>query len=609
MSETSPRQGTDVESEADGRNGHESDNPAEFTSGLQWADELDVAPETPIAQVVGADAWKAVRKFNRQHQIENAYFGDDGMSFADLTTVPMNICTRAVPPIKLTRAEVAAFAEDTMAEDPHAIGERLKRERRARYRERERTQRELSAKGIPAATKYTYEAVAEVDPQAAAKARDLVDRANRRAWNTPKPHSLREHEPLITADELYRQLGVSGADIARMHPATDADVDRALDALNVARIRHRENATRQARAGDMPGLDLETETLSMSALTALEPVAPLIDGFLFRGQLAELVGKPGSGKTFAALSMALSVASGARWCGHGVPSAAPVIYVAAEGASGIRARVLAWCQTKGIDPDSLEERFHVVPRAVQMGEDDHIAQVLALVKRTGAALVVFDTLARCTAGLEENSATDQGKAIQRADMINQQTGAAVLVVHHTAVHSERPRGSSAWDGALYSLLSITRGREDITITCDKHKDAASGCDHSFTLEPHTVSVTLMPGTSDAQRSTLVLTAVDPWTVDGADTGTTWTEDVILAIVGNNGGLIGLTRSEIVTFAKEQDIGRSSAYAAVATLSADPDHGRLQNVGDKRTPRFVVRPKAPADAVDGTETAADTDAGL
>ena len=243
----------------------DNDQPAEYTSGAQWADELDVDPETPIASELGADAWKAVRKFHRQHELETVYFGDDGMSFADLPVVPMSICNNASPSIKVTRREVAEFAEDTMTDDPHEIGARLKRERAKRFRVRDQIALALKPQRIPAHRQFTLEAVRTVlGIEIAEAARGLIDRANRRAWSTPKPHSHCEREYLITAGELFSRLGVLGADIARLAPATEADRDAALSELAIARIRHRDDATRRARAGDTPALDLDAEALSVS---------------------------------------------------------------------------------------------------------------------------------------------------------------------------------------------------------------------------------------------------------------------------------------------------------------------------------------------------------
>lgn len=367
--------------------------------------------------------------------------------------------------------------------------------------------------------------------------------------------------------------GASEADMEALHKLTLEEMEALrIEAATIRRTNQLkvDEASRRMVTGGAP-LDLATEILTLSGLARIEPVRPLIEGFIARGQLSDLNGAPGLGKTMAAVSMAGSIASGKRWCGHAVPERAPVLYVAAEGASGIRVRLLAWCGANGVAPEDIEDTFLIAPRAVQMGDDEHMAQVLELVKRRGIALVVFDTRARCTIGVEENSATEHGRVIARADEINQQTGAAVLVVHHTAAGSDRARGTTAWDGAVWSSLLLTRSggkkakkSRKVEITCAKHKEWPDGCTHEFRLADHTVSDELMPNTTALQRSTLVLTGIDPL-ADEPDDDMSTTKITILDLVTELGGGEGLSKADIVKFAMERGCSRSRAYAAITEL--------------------------------------------
>ncbi|OBF93053.1 hypothetical protein A5773_20105 [Mycobacterium sp. 852014-52450_SCH5900713] len=578
---------------------YDGDGPdarAQWFDGVHWADALNVDPETPIADVCGIETWKAVRKFCRQYDV-SMYLPDGAtsMTFADFRVLPIAVMSGASPKVSLTRAQVAEFAADTLTDDPHVIGARLSKARWERFDRKERIDTALSAKKIPAATAYALEeieAVAGADVAEACRAH--IENANRRAWSSPRPNNLREHEYVMTAAELVdKPFDVPVVTIAKMTKATEAEVNAALAELAVAKIRYDDELRSRARAGDVPELDLDAEVLKVSELAKLEPVRPLIEGFIPRGQLADLNGPPGSGKTMAAVSMAAAIASGKRWCGHVVPERAAVLYIAAEGAAGIRARLFAWCEVNGVDPAELEEWFIIAPRAVQMGEDGHMEQVRKLVKKHNVALVVFDTRARCTVGVEENSATDHGKVIRRADDINQQTGAAVLAVHHTAAGSDRARGTTVWDGGVWSSLLLGRpgGKKaksrKIELTCVKHKDWPDGCPHPFKLAGHTVSEELMPGVPAALRSTLVLVGVDPLAADDTDDAQNLSETQadVLALVAELGGGDGLTRTEIVGFALERGLGsRSGIYTAITVLT---DKGK-QLVKVPGTQRLAVR---------------------
>jgi len=175
-----------------------------------------------------------------------------------------------------------------------------------------------------------------------------------------------------------------------------------------------------------PASTLCSQLLSLSDLSSLPPVRPLVDGLLYRDTLAQLSGPPGSYKSFLALGMALAVALGMDWEGHRVPEGGPVVYVAAEGATGLRARVLAWCELTNVEPADLDGRIYFLPVPIQLGNTVDVVQAVDMVRAVGAILLVLDTRARCTLGLEENSATEQGKAVHNAEAIQRAAGCTVF---------------------------------------------------------------------------------------------------------------------------------------------------------------------------------------
>jgi hypothetical protein len=95
------------------------------------------------------------------------------------------------------------------------------------------------------------------------------------------------------------------------------------------------------------------------------------------------------------------------------------------------------------------------------------AEVAAYIARQGVGLVIFDTFARMSRTLEENSATDVGRAIGRFDHIKKLTNAGVCVVHHTSKGApDIARGSSALNGALDSELLVRGGSWDTSQIAD-----------------------------------------------------------------------------------------------------------------------------------------------
>jgi hypothetical protein len=210
------------------------------------------------------------------------------------------------------------------------------------------------------------------------------------------------------------------------------------------------------------------DVLTRAELAALRPPNFLLDGIVPEGSFSMLYGPPGSFKSFLALDWALSIASGREWVGRPVKPS-PVLYVAGEGFGGLGRRVLAWETLRQAPP---VEGLHVTNSTLSIGEPEHIASLVEAVERLGAGLVVLDTWARVTAGVEENSATEAGSAIEGLDVLRKATGTAVLVVHHSRKDGGSYRGSSALGGAVDAQFRLQRtpGGLAAELSCEKAKD-------------------------------------------------------------------------------------------------------------------------------------------
>jgi len=326
---------------------------------------------------------------------------------------------------------------------------------------------------------------------------------------------------------------------------------------------------------------MRARLLTISDLADLQPVRPLIDGLLYRETLAQLSGPPGQYKSFMVIAMACAVAHGGTFEGHPVPEAGPVVYVAAEGATGTRARILAWCEKSGVDPAELEGKLYVLPEPIQLGDTMDVTEAAELARELAALLLILDTRARCTLGLEENSATDQGRAIQHAEEIQRASGATVLAVHHSGRSGDHGRGSTAWDGAVWSDLRMTGEELRAKLTCAKHKDVPDGCEHHFRLVPHTVSVQNMPDADIAARSTLVIVQNGGWTnaePDGKNAR------IVQEVLWTNAPPEGFTAALLAGQVEAAGGSRSGTYSAVKALVRS---GAVTNVGTEARSRYIA----------------------
>lgn len=179
----------------------------------------------------------------------------------------------------------------------------------------------------------------------------------------------------------------------------------------------------------------------------------IVDGLLQHKGLTSVIGDSGVGKSAVVLDMAASIVAGKPWKGRATIQC-PVLYVAGEGVSGVVDRLHAWERAHGCY--DLEDRFYLVEEAVMFGgRTDAWAYLAREVRRLGVGLVIFDTLARMSSGLDENSATDMGNAITIFDKLKRTTGAGVLYVHHTTRGTTHGRGTTALRGALDSEVLVT----------------------------------------------------------------------------------------------------------------------------------------------------------
>lgn len=242
----------------------------------------------------------------------------------------------------------------------------------------------------------------------------------------------------------------------------------------------------------------------------------VVEGFLEHGGLTSVIGPSGIGKSGVVLDMAACIATGQRWHGRKTKQV-PVMYVAGEGVSGAVSRLQAWQKATGVDiPDGA---MWVVGEAVLLGAPTPVWTALARqIRYHGIGLVIFDTLARMSAGLDENSASDMGKAVRIFDRIRSSTGAGVMFVHHTARGTTHGRGSTSLLGAVDSEVLVTDTmRDGKPFKQDELDNYVDADGNALPGVPVCVQVTKQKNAADgayeylcrtSQHNSLVITDVD-----------------------------------------------------------------------------------------------------
>jgi hypothetical protein len=232
-------------------------------------------------------------------------------------------------------------------------------------------------------------------------------------------------------------------------------------------------------------------------------------GLFYRESIARVIGAGGTYKTFLMLSIASCVARGIPWFGFRTKQA-PVVYVMAESARGAAARVQAFEQQHVLPPTT---DLHVLTRPVHMtGEEWPV--FVATCARLGAGMVVIDTQAKATTGLEENSAKDTGLWVAAAERLRRETGATVVLVHHTGhQNGGRGRGSSAaYAGVDTEIMVEPDGEKVLKYTVIRQKEGETGETGRLALVESGRSLAIAPAVAETrteeQRERAVATVLD-----------------------------------------------------------------------------------------------------
>jgi len=206
----------------------------------------------------------------------------------------------------------------------------------------------------------------------------------------------------------------------------------------------------------------------------------LVTGLLPSKGLAALYGASGTAKSFLALDLAASIASGKDWFGYATSRNA-VVYVALEGQGALHRRMQAWEICRG-SPYPDEVRTVVDPFAINC-RGDALALGSLIKSCNGARLVIVDTLNRAAPGADENSSQDMNKIIAGALALQDEIGGLVLLVHHSGKDASRGlRGHSSLHAALDCVIEVERDGVKRSWRIAKLKDGEDGARHGFDLK-------------------------------------------------------------------------------------------------------------------------------
>jgi KaiC/GvpD/RAD55 family RecA-like ATPase len=224
---------------------------------------------------------------------------------------------------------------------------------------------------------------------------------------------------------------------------------------------------------------------SLSEIESMPPVPWLIESVFRERGFILLYGESGAGKSWTALDMACCIATGSRWGGFNATQG-KVLYVTLEdGKQGMAPRARAWIADRGIKVS--DANFKLIDETVPLDNDKEVIAFVASVKAAAfdPDLVIFDTLALSTAGIDENAAKDAGAVVGNCKRIQRELNTAVMLIHHAKKDDARTyRGSTSWMAAVDTMISVVKSGDDaMTVECQKARSSAKFATTKWKLEP------------------------------------------------------------------------------------------------------------------------------
>jgi hypothetical protein len=228
--------------------------------------------------------------------------------------------------------------------------------------------------------------------------------------------------------------------------------------------------------------ELNAESVEALLLEPEPPLEWLIEGLWVDKAKGFIAGHPGVGKTWIALDMLISVATGGMCMGKYKPSyKAPCLIIEEEASRrNLQRRIHVMARARGLKPADLSSLFHITQQFSSIPRDGK--QITDFVLKHGIKLVVFDSL-RAVHSAKENSSDDMVPILKSFSEISIAGQCSVVLIHHLSKSNvenasknvfERMRGTGSLWAWRDCILGIEGEEESDTCKCTfQFRDADS----------------------------------------------------------------------------------------------------------------------------------------
>jgi len=235
-------------------------------------------------------------------------------------------------------------------------------------------------------------------------------------------------------------------------------------------------------------------SLPVCAPMDLPSLAPqrrwLAEGLWPAGGVGIIGGAPKSLKTFLALDLAVSVATGtpcigAFACSRPGPT---LVYAAEDNLPDLRQRLAGAARCRGLELRGLDLGV-ITCDHLHLDRDEHLGMLDETLARHRPVLLVLDPFVRLHRGVDENSSADVSRILGALRTLQRRHDTAIALVHHARKNVSGLRFGQALRGSgdFYAWGDVTlylhRDRDGVLLTVE-HRSAAAPEPMRIELDGH-----------------------------------------------------------------------------------------------------------------------------
>lgn len=186
-----------------------------------------------------------------------------------------------------------------------------------------------------------------------------------------------------------------------------------------------------------------------------------LPGLLPQECTAALYGPTGTGKTFVALHLAISLASGTSWFGNKLEPGT-IVYFASENRPGVEARGVAAARHMGLSLGDLPIEFLPPEPIHNAGWADVMNEALDRIElryQRRLTAVFLDTLGATFGGNDQNDSAKMTIAADAMQAVSERFRCAFVAMHHSGKDAQKGlRGSQVLKDRADTVLALNRIR-------------------------------------------------------------------------------------------------------------------------------------------------------